>query len=319
MLRLGARNVAASVAGVAGLVAVFALGIGSAPLMLIGLLCGLAAGAWAVYEWREARTHADQHERFALEHGWSHLDRGAPYSLRFSRFPFGAGSHQHQEHILRGTFNGMRCATFTHVFEERVPGRDDRTAPQVFQVTLAELSVDLPWLEITPENAWSHAAQALGGMDVEVESHEFNRRWRVRSGDRRYAHDVVDPRMIQRLLDSDVEGCSIRIEGGAVMLWGPGRDGVSTLARRLGAVTGIAHRIPAHVIRSYTDHGHGRRDPDVPLSGPAWATTPGALTSRRYTGIGVDANGDGVEDWRRIHAERGDDARGALGDDPASR
>ncbi|MDN4491665.1 hypothetical protein QQX13_12555 [Demequina sp. SYSU T00068] len=299
MLRHGTRNVLASVAGVAGLLAVLALGLGSGALLVVGLLCGAAAGLWALWEWREARAHGDEHERFALEHGWDHLDRGAPYSLRFSRFPFGAGSHQHQEHILRGTYGGMRCATFTHAFEDRVAGREERTTPQLFQVTLAELPVNLPWLEIVPENAWHHAAQALGGMDVEVESHAFNQRWRVRAADRRYAHDVVDPRMIERLLDFDVEGCSIRIEGGAVMLWQPGRDGVGSLARRLGAVTGIARRIPDHVLRSYTDQGLGRPDPTAPLSGPSWAVTPGALTSRRYTGVGVDADGDGIEDWEQ--------------------
>lgn len=311
MRRLGARNVLASIAGVAGLLAVLALTIGSGELFVLGLLCAAATGLWSLWEWRGARAHADEHERFALEHGWQHLDRGAPYSLRFSRFPFGAGSHQHQEHILRGTYNGMRCATFTHVFEDGVPGRDERTAPQLFQITLAELSVDLPWLEIVPESAWNHAAQALGGMDVEVESHEFNRRWRVRAADRRYAHDMVDPRMIQRLLDSDVEGCSIRIEGGAVMLWQPGREGVGSLARRLGAVSGIARRIPDHVLRTYTDQGRGRPDPAAPLTGPSWAVTPGALTSGRYTGIGVDADGDGIDDWEQ--------RRGDLGAGGASR
>ncbi|WP_156156233.1 hypothetical protein [Demequina maris] len=251
------------------------------------LLVGAVVAALAVWEYVDHARHRGAAARFALEHGWSHTPRTAKYSLRFSGTPFDLrGSSVRQEDVLEGRYGGIDCATFTHVVEQQSDG--ERSSAQVFQVTLAELPVRLPRLDIVPEHLGHHLAQALGGTDIEVESHAFNARWRVIARDRRYGHDVIDPRMIERLLAHDVEGCSLRIDGGAVLMWSAGREGVDTLSRRLDVVAGVARRIPDHVVRRFREQGAAMADPDAPLAGPAWATTPGVLNSRRYTGIGSD-------------------------------
>ncbi|WP_062465304.1 hypothetical protein [Demequina soli] len=251
------------------------------------LAAGALAGLFAAWEGLARLRHRDASAAFAASHGWTHTPRTAKYSLRFSGMPFDlSGTSVRQEDVLEGRYGGARCATFTHVVETQRDG--DRTTAQVFQVTLAELDVRLPRLDIVPESLAGRIAQAFGGIDIEVESHAFNERWRVIARDRRYGHDVVDPRMIERLLQWDAEGRALRIDGGAVLMWSSGREGVDTLAKRLDVVSGVARRIPAHVLRRYADEGQEIPDPDAPLAGPDWAVTPGALTSRRYTGIGVE-------------------------------
>ncbi len=284
-------------AGALAGLAAFAWIAGGGPFDLALVVVGAVVAGLIAWEWWSRTRHAGEAERFAATHGWEHTPRTAAYSTRFAGHPFDlGGTSVRQEDVLRGAYGGVRCATFTHIVERQRDG--ERTSAQVFQVTLAELPVRLPRLDIVPESAASRVAQMLGGVDIEVESHAFNARWRVISRDRRYGHDVIDPRMIERLLADDAQGRSIRIDGGAVLVWSAGREGVGSLAARLGVVSGIARRIPAHVLRAYADAGHGVRDPEAPLSGPAWATTPGVLNSGRYTGIGVDADGDGREDWR---------------------
>jgi hypothetical protein len=281
-----------TLAGLATLVWWFGTGPLSSTAVVVLMTAVLALAAWEAFD---RMRHRDQAARFAVEHGWEHVPRTAAYSTRFSGMPFDLpGSSVRQEDVLRGTYAGFPCASFTHVVEQQSDGR--RTGAQVFQVTLAELPVRLPRLDIVPENLGHHLAQALGGVDIEVESHAFNARWRVIARDRRYGHDVVDPRMIERLLAPDAHGCSLRIDGGAVLLWSPGREGVDTLAKRLDLVCGVARRIPAHVSRAYEEQGWGRSGPATPSTAPAWATTPGVLSSRRYTGIGVDDVPHPVED-----------------------
>ena len=311
----GAVRTAAAVVAALGVV-LFVAGVLPGPVAFV-LGAALALGL-AAYEGAVAWRHRDEAARFALSHGWEHLPRTAAYSTRFEGYPFDRGGRAYQTDVLRGSYGGARCATFTHVVaQESVDSRGKTSETrQTYQVTLAELDVDLPRVDIVPESLAGRVAQAFGGVDIEVESHAFNERWRVVAKDVRYGHDVVDPRMIARLLEHDVEGLSIRIDGGAVMVWSVGREGVRTLARRLNVVTGIARRIPAHVVREYTDRGHGVADPDAPLTGPAWATTPGVLTSGRYTGVGVDADGDGVEDWAQAPPE---DTAGTLGSDGPAR
>ncbi len=295
-------RVGAGALGLLGLVAWYG---GGSRLDVILAVAGAVVLALLVWEGVSRLRHGNAAAEFAASHGWEHLPRTAAYSHRFSGEPFDAtGTSVRQEDVLRGMYGGIRCATFTHVVERQRDG--ERSTAQVHQVTLAELPVALPRLDIVPENLAHHVAQALGGVDVEVESHEFNRRWRVIARDQRYGHDVIDPRMIERLLAPDAHGRSIRITGGAVLIWTPGRESVDTLAKRLDVVVGVARRIPAHVIRRFSEAGGSLVD-DAPLTGPAWATTPGVLNSRSYTGIGTDADGDGVEDWRQRGEHLGSD------------
>ncbi|WP_296667265.1 hypothetical protein [Demequina sp.] len=282
----GVMRVGAAV--LVGLVVVLYV-VGAVPAPVAFALGAVAVLGLAVWEGVLGFRHRNEAARFALEHGWEHLPRTAAYSTRFGGYPFDLGGRAYQTDVLRGTYAGWRCATFTHVVEQDVGAGDNKSETrQTFQVTLAELPVNLPRLDIVPESLATRAAQALGAVDIDVESHAFNERWRVITRDRRYGHDVIDPRMIARLLEHDVEGRAVRIDGGAVMVWGVGREGVSTLSSRLGVVTGIARRIPRHVLRRLEEQGRAMRDPDAPLVGPEWAITPGALTSGRYTGIGAE-------------------------------
>jgi hypothetical protein len=179
---------------------------------------------------------------------------------------------------------------------------DGNESKEPFQVTLVELPVVLPRLELVPETIAERFLKSLGGGDLDVESHQFNRQWRVLCRDARYAHAVLDPRMIERLVQPDATEIAIRIEGGAVLAWQPGRRGTDTLARRLGVLTAVARRIPEHVVREYRERGElnvpGAERP-FPPTAPAWATTPGALTGGKATGIepGPPATGEG---WRGL-------------------
>ncbi len=271
-------------------------------IIVLSVVAGVAGLLWAAFDYYRSHRVQNEYQEFAKSHGWEFAERTYEYNSRFSSFPFGTGNARRQESVVRGTYNGQQCATFAQVYELSSEGQGTPTA-YANQITLAELPVALPRLDIVPKNLPLNVANALRGRDIEMESWDFNQRWRVLCDDPRYGHAVIDPRMIERLLFPDVEGLAVRIEGGAVYVWGVGRQGSANLAKRLGVVSGIARRIPDHVIREYTELGYTvqRGSPATrPISGPAWATEPGALTSRRYTGVGVDADGDGIEDWKQL-------------------
>ncbi|WP_084125263.1 hypothetical protein [Demequina sp. NBRC 110054] len=327
IFNLGSRlsSAAAMVAAVAVALLAVGWGVGASALVTVGILGGLAAAGWAGFQFWRRLAHRKELTEFAASHGWQFEGRTTAYSGRFSGTPFDSGTRRRQEDVLRGTFAGARCATYTHVYEidrrrtqasggtlglalfddaglgsALVSGSSRGSRVEAFQVTLVELPVDLPRIDLVPEGIGSRAAKLFGGSDVDVESHAFNQRWRVVSHDPRYAHSLLDPRMIDRLVQSDATGVALRIDGGALMMWSPGRRGVEDLARRLSLLTSVARRIPAHVVREHLEAGLGRGEHrPVPPTAPDWATTPGALTSGQWTGIepGPAARGEG---WKGL-------------------
>jgi hypothetical protein len=57
-----------------------------------------------------------------------------------------------------------------------------------------------PELTIGPEGFFSKIAQAVGYDDIDFESHEFSRKFCVRSKDKKFAYDVCNAQMIEYLL-----------------------------------------------------------------------------------------------------------------------
>ena len=66
------------------------------------------------------------------------------------------------------------------------------------------------------ENIFSKIAQAVGYDDIDFESHEFSRKFCVRSKNKKFAYDVCNARMIEYLLSNT--NLSIEIEERALAI-----------------------------------------------------------------------------------------------------
>ncbi|WP_201774092.1 hypothetical protein, partial [Demequina oxidasica] len=172
---LSLRNAAAFFAAGVFVAGFFLFRIGFTPLWLF-VLGAIAVVFWVV-DYVRAQRHRSEYAEFAALHGWEYGARSVDYNSRFTSTPFGVGIKPHQTDVLRGTLSGLECATFTHHYEVE-NGRGGESTHYVFQVTIAELPVNLPRLELIPESLAQRVAKTVGAMDIEFESHEFNRQWR---------------------------------------------------------------------------------------------------------------------------------------------
>jgi hypothetical protein len=102
------------------------------------------------------------------------------------------------------------------------------------------------------------ARNAAGLQRIEFELAEFNRRFEVRSDDRRLASAVVDQRMIGWLLESD-PALGFHLQGGWLLAWMPQLP-PDELARTLTTVEGFHERIPRAVWSLYGDGSPARPD-----------------------------------------------------------
>ena len=263
---------------------------------ILGLFVVAAAGVgWDV--WSQGR-HRRAMMRFA-DHidGWEYRPSTWDYSARLHGFPFGVGRDARDVDLIRGPFNGFECASFTHEYDE---GKEDEgKATSRWQIDIVDLPYPLAKVDIVPDDFMAKFAKILGGQDIDFESAQFNAKWRVKAGDAKYAHDIVHPRLMERLLGADADGMAIRVEGSAVYSWAIDRRGPEDLARRLGVVTAVARLIPDFVYREFKEV-HDRlaeEERKREENAPAWAKTPFALSGGRYTDLGR-------EEYRQMELSR---------------
>ena len=300
MFRLSARNAAGTVVG---LVVVAVLLVGMLPdaatgwgFVALPAVAFVAAGLWFVSEVRGAGRRRDL-TAVAERIGWTFAERSMIVAEGLRSYPFGTGVDRADIDVLTGVFQGRRCAHFVHRFTERrrsSGGPVDRelSVPREFQITSVELDATYPTIDILPEDVVALAAKLVGGMDVDFESAEFNRRWRVMGGEPLYVHDMITPRVMDRLVQDDARGMALRIEGRKLLTWRAGRSTSDELASTLAVLTSVAKVLPRHVERALREEQQARE-----ANAPDWATTPGALTSGRYSTLGQQM-------WEAEEAER---------------
>ena len=73
-----------------------------------------------------------------------------------------------------------------------------------------------PELIIEPEGFFSKIAQAIGFDDIDFESLEFSKRYKVKSPDKKFAYDVCNAQMIDYLLQQ--ENLAIELESNVLAM-----------------------------------------------------------------------------------------------------
>lgn len=74
-----------------------------------------------------------------------------------------------------------------------------------------------PTVSLVPDSRWE---QRAGAGEVDLESAAFNDRWRPSGEVLRYTHAVLNPRVMERLMQADTEGLSVLLEGPHLVVYG---------------------------------------------------------------------------------------------------
>jgi hypothetical protein len=85
----------------------------------------------------------------------------------------------------------------------------------------------------------------LGMQDIELESEDFNRRFRVRCDDAKLAYDVLPPRTMEALLARPA--LHVRLYGADDLLWESGPHRPSELLARLDTLSALLDGVPSYV------------------------------------------------------------------------
>jgi hypothetical protein len=220
---------------------------GPGVVVVLGMLgvALLVVGAWWFARQREKRLR-----EFAAQIGWRYVGTDPNLRDRWKGMPFGTGSSRRVSEVLVGTYAGRPAVSFQYRY---TTGSGDDRQTHTFHVIALSLPVWLPGLQLTPQGLGARLAMAFGGQDIELESADFNKAWRVEARDAKFASDVLHPRTMERLLRADARGLSLRLEGGDVLCWEAGSHDIDVLAARLGVMSALADGIPRFV---WLDNGY---------------------------------------------------------------
>jgi hypothetical protein len=183
---------------------------------------------------------------WAAQHGYTY----APHDDRFSDLPwgnpFGLGHSREAGDVLTGASNGRPVACFTYSYKTTTSnGKTTQTETHYFSIYSLHLPRALPELRVGREGFFSSVARAIGIHDIEFESEEFNRAFKVKCDDRKFASDVLHPRMMQFLLDTNAPGFTI--VGADIVLVDRGRLDLTTVEPNVDYLGRILDSIPEFV------------------------------------------------------------------------
>lgn len=185
--------------------------------------------------------------RFDPNHDSSHDDEYAQFEI------FRRGHSRVAKNTLTGAVELFErsCRLVMGDFRYKVTsgtGKDRRTTTYNFSYLIVHPPWHTPPLLIRPEGVWDKLKGAFGFDDIDFESDEFSRKFYVQSSDRRFAYDVLHPRMMEFLLQTsppmiDVEGGALCLSGGR-RRWEPAR-----FESAMDTVRGFCERWPRHLLK----------------------------------------------------------------------
>jgi type II secretory pathway pseudopilin PulG len=123
-------------------------------------------------------------------------------------FPFGLltkGGGRGTENVMWGTWHDIPMTEFDYWYYEESTDSNGRTSKNYsrFSCAVTEIEASCSPLTIDRENLLTRLADHMGMHDIEFELEAFNKAFNVKSQNRKFANDMLDPRMMQWLIGVD--------------------------------------------------------------------------------------------------------------------
>lgn len=177
--------------------------------------------------------------QWAQHHGLRYTPNDHSVARLSSCAPFNIGSGRIGRDVFRGSHNGRALTFGEYQYTTR---KDKKTQLHRWQFVALALPSPRPYLSISRESG-GLLSSLFGGRGLQLESQEFNDRFRIYTASERFAYDVLHPRAMEWLLaDIHANTVGFRFEGHWVITVrsGPLRyDEVYRYADFLDAVIGL--------------------------------------------------------------------------------
>jgi hypothetical protein len=170
--------------------------------VIVVFICVIGAIIWGI---RAGKKRRDAMTLLAEKLGlrFNH-ERNYQIADRFSFLDkLRQGSNRYAFNVLEGRYQEHDITAFDYHYETQSTDSDgDRdTDHHEFSFFILTLPKYFEELTIAKESFFSKIAQAVGYDDIDFESHEFSKKFVVRSKNKKFAYDFCNAQMIEYLLE----------------------------------------------------------------------------------------------------------------------
>ena len=181
-------------------------------------------------------------------------ERADQFANMFTIAPFGRGRHREVKDAIAGSIDGLDFLTMAYWYEEKSYGADGGSNATTYrrQVTAIKTPRGLRPLAFTADSGLQRVLErwGLGEVDVDVESHAFNQRWRVACHDEGYARRALSPSVIAALVDAPESVQHVIAEDGRLAVV---HDSPATDLEWLDETVRWLHTVPGGIPRFVLD------------------------------------------------------------------
>lgn len=224
------------------------------PIIIIAAVLVLIV-VGAIFSHRAAQARRDALSAIAAERGWTFVaDRDRDHDDHFRQFRnFRQGNGRYAYNSLFGSLevDGQSCALKAGDFHYQTQSTNSKgrttTHHHHFSYLLADLPhPEVPNMTIRPEGMFDKIGAFFGFDDIDFESVEFSNKFHVSGADKRFAYDVVHPRMMEFLLAT--RGPTLAICQGHVLVTQGGKWKPEEFPHYVEWLTMFFDRWPQHVL-----------------------------------------------------------------------
>lgn len=160
----------------------------------------IAIGAIILSVWF-SRQRAKEWLEFSTQHGFNYFSKDTEdLPSRYSDFNlFNQGHSRKAYNVCTGANHGIKLCLFDYQYTTG-SGKNQQTHYRTVLITDKRFLFQP--LDIRPENIFDKIGAAIGFDDIDFESAEFSRRFYVKSPDKKFAYDIIHPRMMEFLLET---------------------------------------------------------------------------------------------------------------------
>jgi hypothetical protein len=187
-------------------------------LVVFGVLAVLVAGALYYARYRARQTRIQEVRALAQRLGFTFSLNDADHVVAMPFALFQKGDGRAVELVCSGVHNGLPLRLFDYwYYDETNNGRSRSRTYHRFTCALLQIPAACPPLCLSHEDFLTRLGSHVGIHDVELEYDDFNKRFRVKCNEQKFAFTLLHGEMMQWLLDRDTFEC-LEVVGPWVLL-----------------------------------------------------------------------------------------------------